>query len=178
MSDAIFNQAVAIVLRHEGGYQADPADRGNWTSGQIGIGELKGTNHGISALSYPNEDIRGLTEDRARDIYFRDFWLAGPALLQDPGVAGKLLDIAVTMERNGRHGPAIRILQKAVCDCGIQVNTDGDLGNLTIAAANQLDGPTLLAAMRNAAVEHYRAIVAENPSLAKWLPGWEARAKA
>ncbi len=81
MSD--FEMAVAVVLRHEGGFQRDPGDRGNWTGGAVGLGELRGTKFGISAASYPGEDIEGLTEERAREIYYKDFWCLGEA---DQGV--------------------------------------------------------------------------------------------
>jgi len=69
-----FQRAIEWVLRWEGGYQNNPADVGNWTSGKVGIGENKGTNFGISAASYPNLDIRNLTKEQAIAIYERDYW--------------------------------------------------------------------------------------------------------
>jgi len=62
------------LLRHEGGFTKNPKDRGNWTGGQVGVGELKGTNKGISAMSYPDYDLEHLTEDEIREIYYRDYW--------------------------------------------------------------------------------------------------------
>ena len=56
-----FERAFAVVLGHEGGYTADPADPGNWTGGAPGRGECRGTNWGISAASYPYLPIRALT---------------------------------------------------------------------------------------------------------------------
>ncbi|MBZ5524797.1 MAG: hypothetical protein LAP21_21370 [Acidobacteriia bacterium] len=177
MSD--FDPAVAVVLRHEGGFQRDAGDRGNWTGGAVGSGELKGTKFGISAASYPGEDIEGMTEDRAREIYYRDFWrLAGYGLIADQSVATKLLDLAVTMERNGRRGPAVEILQRAIGACGGRVEVDGRMGTMTIAAANSLPAEELLVAVKREAVEHYRGIAERNPAMAKWLVGWEARARA
>jgi hypothetical protein len=52
-----------LIDNWEGGYVDDPADPG---------GE---TNMGISKRSYPNEDIKNLTRDRAIEIYYRDFWV-------------------------------------------------------------------------------------------------------
>lgn len=61
---SIFDQAVAFVLAEkiEGGYVNDPRDPG---------GETK---FGISKRSYPREDIKALTRDRAITIYKRDYW--------------------------------------------------------------------------------------------------------
>lgn len=46
----------------EGGYVNDPQDPG---------GETK---YGISKRAYPNEDIKNLTLDRAKELYLRDYW--------------------------------------------------------------------------------------------------------
>ena len=52
----------------------DPKDPGNWTGGECGKGELRGTKFGISAASYPTLVIAALTVDDARKIYLTDFW--------------------------------------------------------------------------------------------------------
>jgi len=41
-----FDLAFDRVIGHEGGYTDDPRDRGNWTGGATGRGELKGTKYG------------------------------------------------------------------------------------------------------------------------------------
>lgn len=69
----------AFVRKWEGGLSTDPEDHGNWTGGRKGQGELKGTNFGISAASYPHLDIRNLTMQQADEIYFRDYWQAAGA---------------------------------------------------------------------------------------------------
>jgi len=55
-------QSIQNVIRREGGYVADRADRG---------GETK---FGISKRAYPNLDIANLTEEEAARIYKRDYW--------------------------------------------------------------------------------------------------------
>lgn len=57
-----FPKAFSHVINVEGGYVNDPNDPG---------GETK---YGISKRSYPNEDIKNLTMDRAREIYKADYW--------------------------------------------------------------------------------------------------------
>jgi lysozyme family protein len=60
--DEAFDQAFTRLLGHEGGYVNNPADPG---------GE---TNWGISKRSYPQVDIKALTQQQAKWIYQRDFW--------------------------------------------------------------------------------------------------------
>ena len=69
-----YENAFRIIIGHEGGFTDDRRDRGNWTSGKIGVGQLKGTKYGIAAHAYPSLDIRNLTLQDARAIYKRDYW--------------------------------------------------------------------------------------------------------
>jgi len=69
-----FDRAMQFILKWEGGYQNNPADLGNWTGQNVGEGENKGTNFGISAHSYPGLDIKNLTREQAIEIYKRDYW--------------------------------------------------------------------------------------------------------
>ena len=112
-----FEQAVAMVLRHEGGYVNDPRDPG---------GE---TRFGISKRAYPDVDILRLTEDEAKAIYKRDYWdkLRTDEIPEPLAIC--LFDAAVNMGRD----KAVRLLQRA---CGVA--QDGVMGGNTIAAANRL----------------------------------------
>jgi lysozyme family protein len=99
-----------IDQRREGtSLSLDPTDRGNWTSGQIGLGQLKGSKFGISAAAHPTEDIANLTLERAAVIYQRDYW--GPAGCDavPPRVKFDLFDMAV----NSGVRNAVKTLQKA-----------------------------------------------------------------
>src|SRR5262245_28492186 len=114
-----FEYAFELTVGHEGGYTDNSADRGNWTSGVIGEGLLKGTKYGIAAHSHPDLDIRNLTLEQAREIYRAEYW--------DPCGCdewGSPLDVIVfdAAINNGR-GRAIRFLQLAA-----GVNSDGALG--------------------------------------------------
>lgn len=70
----MFDKAFDRVFTNEGGFQKDPEDRGNWTGGKFGEGELRGTKYGISAMTYPHLDIENLTRERAKRIYRKDWW--------------------------------------------------------------------------------------------------------
>lgn len=126
----MFDEAFDRLIGHEGGFQADPNDRGNWTSGKIGFGELKGTKFGISAMTYPELDIQNLTREEAKEIY-REWWI--PDL--PPAIQYQLFDSAVN------HGMVntTRFLQRAV-----GVVDDGALGPKTRGAIGQADLNDLL----------------------------------
>jgi lysozyme family protein len=79
-----FQTAVALVLKHEGGYEPP------------GTGDPGGeTNFGISKRAYPNLDIKNLTRDDAIAIYQRDYWTPHMASQDDQHLANCLLDAAV-----------------------------------------------------------------------------------
>ncbi|HEY1506235.1 MAG TPA: glycosyl hydrolase 108 family protein [Stellaceae bacterium] len=177
MSDDGFAVALAIVLAHEGGYQAMPDDPGNWTQGKIGAGELKGTKFGLSAATYPHLDIAALSEADAAAIYRRDWWdRFGLGRLPAP-LAAKIFDAAVNIGIDG----AVRALQRALraADGSTRaagVEEDGRLGPKTIAAACALAADAVLPALREALAGYYRVIVAKNPAQARFLNGWLVRA--
>jgi len=130
-----FMIAAGKTISLEGRYSNDPQDPGNWTGGKIDVGELKGTKYGISAARYPDEDIKNLTPDRARELYYRDFWQ--PLRLDEidtryAGLALEMFDTAVNC------GPqlAVKILQGTLTILGRPVAIDGIMGPKTIAAAN------------------------------------------
>lgn len=126
-----FGAAFSITVGVEGGYQNNPNDRGNWTGGEIGVGENQGTKYGISAAAYPNLDIANLTRDQAAAIYQSDYWnkISGNAL--PSGVDIMVFDTAV----NSGVGAASHLLQRAA---GMsEADQDGDIGPKTLAAVQQ-----------------------------------------
>ncbi len=168
-----FAAALAIVLVHEGGYQAMHDDPGNWTGGKIGAGELKGTKFGLSAASYPNLDMAALTEAEAVVLYRRDYWDRWGFAQLPPAIAAKLFDAAVNIGAD----EAVRALQRALRAAGpARVAEDGKLSPATIAATRATSADTVLPALREALAGHYRLIAAKNPAQARFLNGWLARA--
>ncbi len=110
----VFETMFDRLMGNEGGYVNDPKDPG---------GE---TNWGISKRSYPNLDIKNLTRLQARDIYYKDFWLAIDGENNYDGVAFQLFDFAV----NSGIQTAIRAYQRA-----LGVADDGHFGPYSKAAA-------------------------------------------
>lgn len=129
MTDLIWNKAFEMVIGNEGGYTNISADKGNWTSGKIGIGELKGTKYGISAMCYPHLDIANLTLEQARDIYHKDYWCRYKCDYLPDAVGLVLFDSVV----NSNAKRMIKFLQEC-----LGVPADGIMGNQTIGACNRL----------------------------------------
>lgn len=124
-----YDTAFERIIGHEGRFQAHHDDRGNWTSGRVGEGELKGTKFGISAMSYPNEDIRNLTLDRAKFLYKRDFWDRNGLDRYHGALQYQLFDMAL----NHGRGNAIRMFQRA-----LGVLDDGSVGRITLGAYDEM----------------------------------------
>lgn len=114
-----FDQAFHKVIGHEGGYVNDPKDPG---------GETK---YGISKRSYPDEDIKNLTLDRAKAIYRADYWNKCRCDELPADARMSVFDAAV----NSGVAQATKWLQRAV-----GTTADGKIGPKTLAAANALDG--------------------------------------
>lgn len=112
-----FEAAFERLLGHEGGYSLDPRDPG---------GE---TNFGISKRSYPGEDIAGMTVERAREIYRRDYWNASGCSALPAGIRYDVFDTAV----NSGVRTAIKLLQRAAGE-----TEDSVLGPLTLQAVQSM----------------------------------------
>lgn len=126
MFDTVFDRTIGS----EGGFQADRRDRGNWTSGEVGKGELKGTKYGLSAMTYPDLDIKAITLQQAKDIYRRDWWDKLGMERWPKAMQFQMFDAAF----NHGSGRANQFLQYAV-----GVTQDGKIGQATMAAVNAMD---------------------------------------
>lgn len=130
-----FDEAFKTVIGHEGGFTLHSGDPGNWTGGKVGIGTLKGTKYGIAANTYPNEDIKNLTLDRAKQLYKRDFWDKAKCDQLPDGLRFHVFDVSV----NSGVSRGVKTLQQA-----LGVNDDGIIGNQTINAAKSQNAHEIL----------------------------------
>lgn len=115
------------IFMAEGGLVNDPNDRGGLTK------------FGISQRAYPELDIAALTEDQAREIYERDYWLPCRCADLPAKVDQVVFDGAVLMGVDA----VSRQLQKVV-----KTKVDGKIGVLTVIAAKKAGDeiiPALLA---------------------------------
>jgi lysozyme family protein len=132
-----FNTAFERLIGHEGGYVNDPRDPG---------GETK---FGISKRSYPAEDIAGMTLERAKRIYLRDYWGPVGCDAVPDAIRFDLFDMAV----NSGVKPAIKTLQRAAGEV-----VDGILGPRTLAASASMPGPRLVARFAANRIQYITAL--------------------
>lgn len=166
--------ALTTTFGHEGGYQNMYGDSGNWTGGVIGKGERRGTKYGIAAASYPKEDIRNLTIERAAAIYSRDFWGASRCGdWQNQTVAELYFDLAVNMGQ----GTAARMVQRATNLAAwpkAPIAVDGAIGKGTVARINEVNQVDLFCYLVILAGDRYLRIVERNPRMMQHMKGWVA----
>jgi len=151
-----FGRFVDVVLKHEGGYVWDKDDRG---------GE---TNFGITRYRYPDLDIKNLTIEEARDIYYRDFYQRMKLhYIKDDKLALHVFDMGV----NAGRTRAIELLQSLLKGCKI----DGSLGPSTGQSIALADTTTnLVEAYKAKRVEYYYKVSLRGNN-SKFLKGWVNR---
>lgn len=160
--DTVFEKIIPWVLQHEGGYVNHPNDPG---------GETK---YGITKRTYPELDIKNLTLDQAKQIYYEDWWKRQQYdKIEDPRVAAKVFDTAI----NTGPSPAHVMLQRSLHACGKRyVTIDGVLGPQTFGATNSTRSDWLLLAFQAEQAAYYRLLVSLNSSFKDFLRGWKNRA--
>ena len=99
MTSKKFEEALKILDVVEGGYVNDPNDPG------------KATKYGITQRTYnnyrmmqklPSKDVKNLTRDEAKEIYYKEYWLkSGAEDYKDPKFSLAVFDGEVN------HGPNV-----------------------------------------------------------------------
>ena len=148
-----FDEAFKKLIGHEGGYVNHPDDPG---------GETK---FGITKRTYPLENIKGMTLERAKALYLQDYW--GPAGCDavPDGIKFDLFDMAV----NSGAVTAIKTLQRAV-----DATPDGILGPKTLQAINSMPAPRLVARLNG----HRLDLMADLKTWPVFGRGWAKRVAA
>lgn len=167
---ALFNLSFNLTIQHEGGFQDNPGDHGNWTGGKINSGELKGTKWGISAAQFPDLDIKNLTEEQAMGIYESKYWQVLYNQIEEQVIANKLFDSGVLFGVE----TSVRLLQE-VLQTGFSLLADGEFGPITLSAINQSDVVSLLQSYKTHLVSYILKLSSENPVNREEVPGWIKR---
>lgn len=118
--DVKFLKSIEIILKHEGGYVNNPSDPG---------GETK---YGISKRAYPNLDIKELTVEEAKEIYYKDYWVMNNLDKIPFPLCTLVLDFAV----NSGSTRAAKYLQEILGFTGNDV--DGIIGPMTLSKFNDI----------------------------------------
>jgi lysozyme family protein len=148
-----FGQSFEALIGHEGGFVDHPADPG---------GE---TNFGISKRAYPNEDIVGMTLERAKQIYHRDYWSAAGCESVPDALKFQLFDMAV----NSGAQASIKTLQLAAC-----TQADGVIGSQTLMAVQSMPAARLVARFNG----HRLQLMVRLPTWPTFGRGWAGRIAA
>jgi lysozyme family protein len=146
----MFEKAVTLILKHEGGYVNDPRDPG---------GE---TNFGISKRAYPSLDIKKLSITEAKLIYKRDYWTPCRCDELPYPIALLLFDAAVNMGVMA----AIKLLQAACL-----VTSDGVFGSQTMTKVHAMDTFALASTYCTLRMEKYISL----PTFQRFGHGWTKR---
>ena len=156
--ETTFNRTIG----HEGKFQANHKDRGNWTGGKEGVGELKGTKWGLAAMTYPHLDIANITLEQAKEIYFSDWWLKLKMDCWPNVMKYQMFDAAF----NHGTGRANQFLQFAA-----RVKDDGVIGPKTITAINMTDPNDLVLRFLAKRLRYFTEV----KTWAEFSRGWSLR---
>ena len=152
---ANFETAVDKTLVSEGGskFTDDPDDGGG------------ATKYGISQRSFPDEDIRNLTEARAKEIYKEHYWdkVRGDDITSQI-IAEAIFDTAVNM--------GVRTGSKLAQRCLKIEPDDGRIGPQSLGVINVADETMFLATFALKKIERYARICTRDASQKKYLLGW------
>ena len=162
VNEALFQRAIAVVLRNESGSL--------WQDPSGGL-----TRWGFALNENPDltrEDIQNMTRDEAIARYRDKWWTPGRYHEFPDDIAIKVFDTAV----NAGPSPAVTCLQRALRAVGKGIKDDGIIGTMTITGANDCDAGQLLAALRSEVAGHHRLSAAARPVLKADLPGLLNRA--
>jgi lysozyme family protein len=147
--DPKFETLFERLIGHEGKFQKDSRDPGNWTGGRVNVGKLIGTKFGIAANTYPDLDIPNLTLEQAKEIYFRDWWLKAGGDVFDFAIVAQLWDFAI----NAGMSSARRALQRAA-----KVADDGIVGPNTIKAVNAMTVTDVIMRFNAQRIRYYTSL--------------------
>lgn len=166
---ADFNQAVKIVLSHEGGYVNRPNDRG----GQTNFGITQKTYDAfLEKMGVECKSVEFLTEVGARDIYKHLYWdVMHLDQVNDQKLANVMLDLGVL------QGPQtiVKTIQRLLLDLE---EDDGIVGSRTLDAINtsttfrgqKVDSLALWVLQDS--TEDFFMLAIRNKSQVVFLPGW------
>lgn len=173
------------LLRHEGGFTADPKDRAHygrrqppsrpWDCTCTNMGITQATLSGYFGRQATVEEVRNLSTALAREIYERQY-LTGPRIDTLPDLLVPVL-FDTCVHSGARR--AVKLLQEVINMAGFgPVSTDGAIGPKTREAAGRA-ADQMGAWLVNAYVEQRRQflkdLIEADPTQARFEKGWMVR---
>ena len=153
-----------FLIQVEGGYTNDPHDSGGKTN--WGIIESEARRHGYTG------DMRNLTQDFAKSIYWTDYYLANNLdKIKDERVALTILDVSV----NSGVGTGIKLARRALKNMGVSIEENTKSDQVFLDAINSVDPLQFCNTYSQIQRANYNRIVAASPEKGKFLKGWMNR---
>lgn len=154
---AQFELAVQKVLAIETDKYTDrPSDNGGPTK------------YGISQKAFPNEDIKALTEARARELYKQHYWNDLYNDIPSQLLADELFDVVV----NRGVVPGVKLLQETLIALGSRLKVDGVFGAATLTEVCRYKPDQILNRFYQRQCIGYVRIVKKDPTQLDNLEGW------
>lgn len=158
-----FDKIIECVFVLEGYISDHKADTGGYTK------------YGISQKAHPEVDVRNLTLEDAKRIYYRKYWLPTRCDQLPFKVALFVMDMAV----NSGNSAAGKALQRCVnlvrADAAKPLVVDGIIGEQTLMESRLVDTGILVAALLTYRISFYFNLVHKKPSQKVFLKGWMNR---
>jgi lysozyme family protein len=154
-----FEECLARVLKHEGGYVHDSLDSG----GRTNLGVTQRVWEEFVGHPVSEADMRTLTLEKVTKLYKQRYWNPAYCEVLPKGLDYVVFDFAV----NAGTGRSVKTLQSA-----IGCVADGVIGPKTMAAINGANVKNLVAKFSDARTEFYQGIVAKKPDQARFIKGW------
>lgn len=162
-----FDEAWNLTMTWEGGDRLHrvPGDPGGLTK------------YGISARAYPDEDIAGLTAERAKMFAHRHYW----ARLRASYLPAELRWHVFDMGFNAGVAASARMLQQSVNLCReargahTYIRVDGQIGPKTLAAVAEFPPDRLARVFKAYRISHYLRLA--DAGRARFIHGWLRRAE-
>ena len=155
-----FFQALPVVLKLEGGLVNDPDDRGGLTNRGVTQETYDGWRIRQSLITRPVSEI----EAHEVDAIYHEYWTEGKCDALPWPLSAAHFDSCIN------HGPkrAARLLQAS-----LRVVIDGQIGPITLGAAETAEPREALEALLWARISFYRRI--SRGTQLKFLRGWLGR---
>lgn len=133
------------------------------------------TKYGIAQKAHPEVDVRNLTLEDAKRIYYKKYWLPNRCDQLPFKIALFVMDMAV----NSGNSAAGKALQRCVnlvqADAAKPLVVDGIIGERTLMEAKSVNPDILAAAFLMYRISFYFNLVHRNPSQKVFLKGWMNR---
>ncbi len=126
-----FDKAMNIIIdkNHEGGFQKNPRDPGNWRGDK-----LVGTKFGIAAAYHPDVDIENLTIEEAKAILKEEYWDESICERLPDGLANAYFDTIINMGVSGGAKVLQRAINSVIATTEDGIVVDGITGPQTLKA--------------------------------------------